>query len=82
MLEDFDTLMKGGEIGAAVVPGKSGESLLIDAVTGAEGQAPGLIPVQPEDELSIGEDSQTAVGDYPPPHPLRGTISGVRVVPE
>src|SRR6266436_8148537 len=29
--------IKGGGAGPAVVPGKSGESLLIDAVTGAEG---------------------------------------------
>jgi arylsulfatase len=56
--------------------------LVINDRVVAEGQAPGLIPVQPEDELSIGEDSRTAVGDYPPPHPLRGTISGVRVVPD
>jgi arylsulfatase len=56
--------------------------LLINDRVVAEGQSSGLIPVQPEDELSIGEDSRTAVGDYPPPHPLRGTISDVRVVPE
>jgi arylsulfatase len=56
--------------------------LLVNGHVAAEGQAPGLIPVQPEDELSIGEDSRSAVGDYPPPHPLRGTISEVRVVPE
>ena len=48
----------------------------------AEGQAPGLIPVQPEDELSVGEDSRSAVGDYSPPNPLRGTVSAVRIVPE
>ena len=34
MLESFDTLMKGGEIGPAVVPGKSGESLLIKMIEG------------------------------------------------
>src|ERR1043166_1900846 len=34
VLESFDTLMKGGEIGPAVVPGKSGESLLIKMIEG------------------------------------------------
>jgi arylsulfatase len=56
--------------------------LSIDDRVVARGQAPGLIPVQPQDGLSIGEDSGTAVGDYPPPHPLRGTVANVRVVPE
>lgn len=56
--------------------------LQIDGRTVAEGHAPALIPVQPEDELSIGEDTRSAVGDYAPPNPLRGTVSAVRVVPE
>ena len=34
MLESFDSLMKGGEIGPAVVPGKSGESLLMKMIEG------------------------------------------------
>lgn len=34
VLEDFDSLMKGGEIGPAVVPGKSGESLLVQMIEG------------------------------------------------
>ncbi len=63
--------------------GRDGSMKLgIDGHTVAEGQAPGPIPVQPEDGLSIGEDSRSAVGDYAPPDPLRGTISGVRIVPE
>ncbi len=43
--------IKGGESGAAIVSGKSGESLLIDAVTGAEGVAkmpPEGEPLTPE----------------------------------
>jgi len=56
--------------------------LAINGRSVAEGRAPGLIPVQPVDELSVGEDSRSAVGDYTPPHPLRGTISEVRVVPD
>jgi WD40 repeat protein len=34
VLENFDTLMKGGENGASIVPGKSGESLLVKMVEG------------------------------------------------
>jgi len=34
VLETFDTLMKGGEIGPAILPGKSVESLLIKMVEG------------------------------------------------
>jgi WD40 repeat protein len=34
LLESFGTLMKGGEIGPAVVPGKSGESLLMQMIEG------------------------------------------------
>src|ERR1043165_7849731 len=37
VLESFATLMKGGESGASVLPGKGGESLLVKAVvTGVE----------------------------------------------
>lgn len=34
VLESFDTLMKGGEIGPAVLPGKSSDSLLVQMVEG------------------------------------------------
>lgn len=34
VLENFESLMKGGEIGAAIVEGKSGESLLVQMVEG------------------------------------------------
>src|SRR5438552_13171832 len=34
VLEDFDALMKGGEAGPAIVPGKSDQSLLIQMVEG------------------------------------------------
>jgi WD40 repeat protein len=34
VLESFDSLMKGGEIGPAILPGKSAESLLIKMVEG------------------------------------------------
>ena len=34
VLESFETLMKGGESGASVVPGKTGESLLVKMIEG------------------------------------------------
>ncbi len=34
VLEDFDSLMKGGEIGPAVAPGRSSESLLVQMIEG------------------------------------------------
>jgi arylsulfatase A-like enzyme len=48
----------------------------------ASGRAPGLIPTQPVDELSIGQDTRTAVGDYAAPNPLRGKVENVRIVTE
>ena len=44
-----------------------------------EGKAPGVIPVQPVDELSIGQDARTAVGDYAAPFPLFGKVEKVSV---
>ena len=44
----------------------------------AHARASGLIDVQPQDALSIGEDTLSAVGDYNPPHPLKGTIENVK----
>ena len=37
-------------------------------------KSPGLIPVQPKDELSLGEDIQTAAGNYAAPNPLDGQV--------
>src|SRR5437016_7567939 len=34
VLENFESLMKGGEIGPAIVPGKSAESLLVQMIEG------------------------------------------------
>jgi dipeptidyl aminopeptidase/acylaminoacyl peptidase len=34
VLESFDSLMKGGELGAAVIPGKSADSLLVQMIEG------------------------------------------------
>ncbi|MDQ3813350.1 MAG: sulfatase-like hydrolase/transferase, partial [Armatimonadota bacterium] len=45
----------------------------------ARGKAPGVFTVQPKDELSIGEDVLSAVGDYTAPHPLQGKVENVKV---
>jgi iduronate 2-sulfatase len=71
----------------AIVSGKvkleariTGEQLSLTAngkrVTTA---SPGLIPVQPMDELSIGEDTQTSAGGYPAPNKFGGKVLGYRV---
>jgi arylsulfatase A-like enzyme len=53
--------------------------LLVNGRIMAEGKAPGPIPTQPVDELSIGRDARTPVGDYAAPHPLQGKIENVRI---
>lgn len=45
----------------------------------ARGRAVGLIRVQPKDDLSIGRDILSAVGDYTPPHPLKGKVENARI---
>lgn len=45
----------------------------------ARGKAPGVFTAQPADELSIGEDILSAVGDYAAPHPFKGRIENVKV---
>ncbi len=57
-------------------------TLLVNNKSVATGKAPGLIQIQPQDGLSIGEDTQSAVGDYAPPHPLAGKVENVRVTPQ
>lgn len=54
-------------------------TLSVNGVVAARGKAPGVIARQPQDGLSIGEDTLSAVGDYPPPHPLKGKVENVRV---
>ena len=51
--------------------------LSINGREAAKGMASGLIPAQPMDELSIGEDTQTAVGDYFAPNRLTGKVENV-----
>jgi arylsulfatase A-like enzyme len=56
--------------------------LAINGRTAATGKASGLIPTQPQDELSIGEDTRTAVGNYTAPNPLAGKVENVTVLTE
>ena len=54
-------------------------TLDIDGQQVATGKAPGLIPRQPQDALSIGEDARTPVGDYTAPHALKAKVENVSV---
>ncbi len=53
--------------------------LLVDGVEVARGQAGGRVPSQPKDPLIVGDDRQSAVGDYPTPRPFRGAIIDARL---
>lgn len=54
--------------------------LAVNGKVAANGRAAGLIPVEPKDALSIGEDARSAVGEYSSPNSLDGKIENVRVV--
>lgn len=55
--------------------------LRINGELAATGQAPGLIPVQLVDGLSLGQDTATAVGDSAAPFPLEGQVEEYAVEP-
>jgi hypothetical protein len=54
-------------------------TLAVNGKQVAEGNASGLIAKQPQDELTIGEDAKSAVGEYDAPNPLKGRVSNVKV---
>ena len=54
-------------------------TLAVNGKIVAHGKAPGVIAVQPQDALSIGEDVLSAVGDYPSPNPLKGKVENVQI---
>lgn len=59
---------------------KSGAmTLSVNSKVVARGKAPGVIALQPQDALSIGEDTLSAVGDYAPPFPLKGRVQNVQI---
>jgi arylsulfatase A-like enzyme len=45
----------------------------------AEAKSPGLIPVQPQDGLSVGVDSLSNAGDYDAPNRFNGIVTSTRV---
>ncbi|MFA6544907.1 MAG: arylsulfatase [Limisphaerales bacterium] len=54
-------------------------TLAVNGKVTAQGRASGLIPAQPVDGLSIGQDIKTAVGNYTAPHPLKGLVEKVSI---
>jgi iduronate 2-sulfatase len=54
-------------------------SLSVNGSEVASGPSPGLIPVQPQNGLSIGQDELSAAGDYDAPNPFKGKIIATKV---
>ncbi len=77
-----DDIPSGRIVIAARLTRDGAMQLVVNGRTVAEGRASGLIPTQPVDELSIGADVRTAVGDYAAPYPLRGKVEKVSIVAE
>ena len=78
------TAISGGAVSgkfsiAAELKASGAMTLAVNDKQVAEGNAGGLIPKQPQDELSIGEDGKSAVGDYEAPLPLKGRVTNVKV---
>ena len=57
-------------------------SLSVNGKEVATGKAPGVFTTQPQDELSVGEDTLSAVGDYQAPFPIQGLVTKVEVKTE
>ncbi|MDB6171032.1 MAG: arylsulfatase family protein [Chthoniobacteraceae bacterium] len=53
--------------------------LLIDGESAGEGNAPGSIPSQPGEGLTVGSDGKGAVGDYSAPNDFTGKVDNVTV---
>lgn len=83
VLEDFDSLMKGGEIGPALVPGQSGESLLVKMIEG-KFQKDGKTKIMPPGKRKKLEPAEVAAikawidaGAHGPP---TGTVASRKLV--
>ncbi len=70
-----------GEVKLSATLEKKTMTLTINDGKSLTRSSPGLIPVQPIDELSIGSDDRTAAGDYSPPNRFQGTILRTKVTP-
>ncbi|UUO06441.1 arylsulfatase [Blastopirellula sp. J2-11] len=53
--------------------------LQVNQEAALEVDSPGLLPLQPKDELSLGYDAQSAAGDYEAPNPFSGLISDFKI---
>ncbi len=53
---------------------KNAMTLSFNDVDPIVGKSPGLIPVQPIDDLSVEFDDRSAAGDYPQTNPFNGTV--------
>lgn len=60
---------------------KQHQTLSINGIEVAKGISPGLIPVQPKDQLSIGFDDLTAAGAYEAPNRFSGKVISTKVKP-
>jgi len=58
---------------------KKAMTLSVNGEEVASKPSPGLIPVQPKDDLSVGRDILSAAGDYDSPNPFGGTIHDFKV---
>ncbi|RYX86387.1 hypothetical protein EON83_01580 [bacterium] len=54
-------------------------TLAVNGSVVAKGKAPGLFAVQPQDPMSVGQDTLSAVGDYKAPSPFKGKVQNVKV---
>ena len=59
---------------------KSELSISVDDQTPITKPSPGLIPVQPLDPMTVGEDTLSPAGDYDAPNKFDGTIVYTRVI--
>ncbi len=54
-------------------------TLSVNGAVVARGKVPGVFTVQPKDELSIGEDALSPVGDCQAPNAFEGKVENVKV---
>lgn len=58
---------------------KASMDLFIDGELIASGPSPGLIPVEPKDDLSVGYDESSAAGQYVAPNPFNGVVKSLKI---
>jgi len=87
VLESFDSLMKGGELGAAILPGKSQDSLLAQMVEGRfekEGKKK-IMPPGKREKLNPAEVATIKAwidaGALPPLAPIAKTLTVPKIEP-